>query len=114
MKKTLVVLFSFIFIAFIHGYSLGFDKTITSTAEKIEKAQGFYVAGEVAAVDTKSMSIIVRKNNKDDVAISINDYTMLMIHREHKTIFDIKVGDNVRVKYELVDSNNIAKSIRIE
>lgn len=122
MRKAISILLSVIFAFFMISLSLAAEEKKTEsippkplklqTAAKVQQ-----ITGEVRAVNTTAMSIIVTKKIRDKVletVVTIDNETKILKEKEKKTFLDIKTGDKVVVKYTKVDGKNVAKNISIK
>lgn len=123
MKSISTVILSIIFTFAITSmpFAIGEEKAEPMTppvpsklpyASKIRQ-----ITGEVSAVNTNAMSIVVTKKCRDKVqeaVVTINDKTEIMKEKEKKSFADVKTGDQVVVKYTKIDGKNIAKNISIK
>ncbi|MBF0329088.1 MAG: hypothetical protein HQL10_08010 [Nitrospirae bacterium] len=101
MKKT-IVLFSVFIVSILFSSSL-------IAAEKIKIK---LIAGEVAAIDAAANSMTVKKR-LNDLILTTNEKTLVIINKAHKQLIDVKVGDKVRVKYSDIEGKAIARSIEV-
>lgn len=125
MYKIKAIIVSFVIFAFIAGLALVgielrgfFDK---SFAQMGRQSINFKVkkrfTGNVAQIDTNSMTVKVMKKVKDKEAymtFAVNYNTSFVLGTEKKTIADLKVGDKVTVVYFRENDRFIAQSISIE
>ena len=110
------------FIGIIVAIFFAFTLISASFAEwqwpEVQKASQFLqITGEVKAVDRNAMAITITKKIKDKVMVAVttvDDQTKITMNEQNKNFNDIKVGDNVIVKYKDVDGKNMAKSVVIE
>lgn len=101
MKKLLFVFACFIGVLLI-GSAFAADKIVIRL-----------VTGEVVTADVTIKTLTVQ-GKKGEVVITADDKTVVKMDREKKTLSDVKVGDKVTVKYAVIDSKNIARSIDIK
>ncbi len=120
MKKTLAIIVSLIFVLSFAGLSFAVDKpAVEKKAEpamaekKAAPAKVKQVTGDVAAVDAKANTITV-KGKKGDTVVTCDDKTKIMMGKDKKALADVKVGDNVKVKYSEADGKMTAKSVDIK
>lgn len=74
------------------------------------------VTGEVKTVDATAKTIAITKmvKGKDvDIVVTVDDKTKITMGKEKKALADVKVGDKVKVKYEVKDGNNIARRMAL-
>jgi Cu/Ag efflux protein CusF len=81
-------------------------------AEKPAQSKTRQVTGHVTAVDTETLTVIVKKK-EDAVALSVQEKTKIIQCSNTPNITDIKVGDKVTAQYKETTGKNIAKSITI-
>lgn len=127
MKKVLSLVVALLFVLSVAGLSIAEEKKAAPAETKKEAAPAVkaetkkeaapavkaetkkavakvkHVTGEVTAVDAKANTLIV-KGKKGDVALSADE-------KAAAKLADVKVGDNVIVKYKEVDGKNVATSI---
>lgn len=116
MKKLVAFIMATIFtISFV---ALSFaEEQKSTTPVSIERPKVKQITGEVTSVDTKAMTVTVVKKMRDkvkEVVANVTDKTKIMMGKENKTLADLKVGDNVTMKYTESEGKNIAKSIAIK
>jgi ribosomal protein S1 len=123
VKNFLTIILSILFTFAISSmpFATGEEKAVPATqpvpaklpyASKVRQ-----ITGEVSAVNTNAMSIVVTKKCRDKVeetAVTIDDKTEIMKEKENKSFSDIKIGNKVVVKYIKVNGKNIAKNISIK
>jgi len=123
MKNIITIILCILFIFAISSISFatGKEKAEPTTPPVSSKlpyaAKVQQITGGVAAVNTITKSITVTKKIRDKVVeavVTVNDKTEIMKEKEKKSFPDIKIGDQVVVKYTKVDGKNIAKNISIK
>ncbi|MEW6571254.1 MAG: hypothetical protein AB1390_08805 [Nitrospirota bacterium] len=115
MKKGIAIFLTALFIFSVVSFSLAEEKKMEPAA--VEKPKVKQITGEVAAVDTKAMTISVKKKMKDKVVeavATVTENTKITMDKEKKTLADVKVGDKVTLKYMEADGKKTAKSIAIK
>lgn len=122
MKKTLAlivaiaVVFAFAAVTFA-GLEEEPKKTDPATSAEKPKPKGKQVTGEVKAVDAVAKTITVAKKVKDKVeetVVTITDKTKITLDKEKRTLADVKVGDEVTVKYAEANGKKVAKRVIIK
>jgi ribosomal protein S1 len=77
-----------------------------------------YVTGEVKAVDTVAKTITVVKKvvrgKEEETVVTVDEKTTITKGKAKKMLADVKVGNNVTVKYTEVEGKNVAKSVAIK
>ena len=112
MKKTIVSIFSILFVVFLFGLSIATEQ-LKDQKGMTEKKHKSSIKGKVKSIDIDNKTITMTKRNQDTL-ITVNDETKITMGKESKTLLDIKVGDRIRVTYSEVDDKKIAKSISIK
>ncbi len=116
MKKVVALLIATIFA--LSSLTISFaEEQKTTTPVSVERPKIKQITGEVTSVDTKAMTVTVVKKMRDrvrEVVASITDKTKIKMGKENKTLADLKVGDEVTMKYTESEGKNIAKSIAIK
>lgn len=116
VKKVLSLVVALLFVLSVAGLSIAADQKMAAPAEakkeaapaekketKKAVAKVKHVTGEVTAVDAKANTLTV-KGKKGDVALSADE-------KAAAKLADVKVGDNVTVKYKEDGGKNVATSI---
>lgn len=101
MKKLLVFFSVFVVAVFFSSALIA--------AEKIKIK---LIAGEVAAIDAAANSLTVKKR-LSDLILTTTEKTVVIINKTQRPLTDVKVGDNVRVKYSEIEGKAVARSIEI-
>jgi len=122
--KNIITLLLSVFFAFgIISTSFSMGKNNAEPPAQIEPSELPYAAklqqitGEVKAVNSNNMSIIVTKKLKEKVietVVMVDDKTKITENSDKKTFTNLKIGGMVVVKYTKADGKNIAKSIVIK
>ena len=124
MKKALAIIIAVLFLFALTSVSFAVEKKEAAPVKAEEKAMEKkapakvkQVSGEVAACDTKAMTITISKKMKGkavETVVTVDDKTKIMMGKEKKALADVKAGDKVTVKYTEVDGKNVAKSVAIK
>ena len=113
MKRAIAIIASLLFVFVLTSVSFAY-KLGAKDVEAKETVKK--VTGEVAAVDTKAMTITISKKVEGkavETVVTVDDKTKVMMGKEKKALSDVKVGNKVTVKYTEVDGKNVAKSVAI-
>lgn len=124
MKKTIAIIVVVLFAFAMTSLSFAVEEkkaTLTPAAKKAEPMKPAvtlkYVTGVVKAVDTVAKTITVAKKVKGkevETAVTVDEKTSIAMGKNKKELADVKVGNNVTVKYAEVEGKNVAKSISIK
>ncbi|TAN41270.1 MAG: hypothetical protein EPN22_16200 [Nitrospirae bacterium] len=101
MKKLLAVFIVF-FVAILFSSSL-------IAAEKIKIR---LITGEIAAIDPAANSMTVKKR-LNDLILTTNEKTVVIINKTQRQLTEVKIGDKVRVKYSETEGKALARSIEV-
>ncbi|MFZ6016887.1 MAG: hypothetical protein ACOYU0_04585 [Nitrospirota bacterium] len=128
MKKAIAIIVAVLFVFALTSISFAAEEKKAAPAPAEKKAEPAKPAekkpavkvrltGEVKAVDAVAKTITVAKKVKEKVeetVVTVDDKTKITLGKEKKTLVDVKVGDKVTVKYQVVDGKNVAKSVAIK
>ncbi|MEW6674816.1 MAG: hypothetical protein AB1348_02150 [Nitrospirota bacterium] len=129
MKKAIAIIVAVLFVFALTSISFAAEEKKAAPVPAEKKAEPAkpaekkpavkirQVTGEVKAVDAVAKTITVAKKVKDKVeetVVTVDDKTKITLGKEKKTLVDVKVGDKVTVKYQVVDGKNVAKSVAIK
>ena len=112
MKRTIVIMVALLFAFTVSSVSFTAEK---KEAPAVKKAE--YVTGKVTVVDTVGQTITIVKKVKgkeEETVVTVDEKTSITMGKAKKVLADVKVGNNVTVKYSEVKGKNIAKSITIK
>ena len=108
MKKVLVIGLALIFV-------------VSLAIVAIASEEMYSLKGPVVSVDAGAKTVTVHSvegvttadNNrwKGDVTFSTDDMTKISMHKEMKTLNDLKAGQNVKVKFHEKDGKSVAVEI---
>lgn len=124
MKKTIAIIVVVLFAFAMTSLSFAVEEKKATPAPAAKKAEPMkpavtlkYVTGLVKAVDTVAKTITVAKKVKGkevETAVTVDEKTSIAMGKNKKELADVKVGNNVTVKYAEVEGKNVAKSISIK
>ena len=124
MKKTIAIILVVLFALAMTSLSFAAEEKKTTPAPVAKKAEPIkpavtlkYVTGVVKAVDTVAKTVTVTKKVKGkevETAVIVDEKTSIAMGKNKKELADVKVGNNVTVKYAEVEGKNVAKSISIK
>ena len=123
MKNIITVILSILFVLSVTSISLAVEegKPDPTMLPKLMKLPGVakvqQITGQIRAVNADAMTITVTKKIRDKVIeaiVTVDDKTKITKENVEKTFSDMKIGENVIVKYTKVDKKNIAKRIAIK
>lgn len=116
MKKTILIIVAVLFIFALTSVSFAAEKK-AEMAKPAEKPKVSYVAGKVKAIDTVAQTITIAKKAKgkeQETVVTVDEKTSITMGKAKKMLADVKVGNNVTVKYSEVEGKNVAKSVAIK
>jgi hypothetical protein len=116
VKKTIVIIVAVLFTFALASVSFAVEKK-AEIAKPSEMPKVNHVIGKVKTVDTAAQTLTIAKkvNGKEqETVIAVDKETSITMGKEKKTLADLKVGNNVVVKYTEVEGKNVAKIIAIK
>ena len=127
MKKMIAIIVAVLFAFTVTSLSFAVEEKKATPAPAVKKAEPMkpaetlkvtYVTGEVKAVDTVAKTIIVVKKvlrgKEEETVVTVDEKTTITKGKAKKMLADVKVGNNVTVKYTEVEGKNVAKSVAIK
>ena len=115
MKKTMVIIVAVLFTFALASVSFAVEKK-AEMAKPTEMPKVNHVAGKVKAVDTAAQTLTIAvkaKEGEKETVVTVDKETSINMGKAKKTLTDLKVGNNVVVKYTEIEGKNIAKSVAI-
>lgn len=88
----------------------------TSPVKSAETSTLKTVTGKAVSVNTAAQAITVAvktKGKEEKTLVLLNEKTSIVVGSEKKKLEDIKKGDDLTIRYEVKDGNNVAKSIAV-
>jgi hypothetical protein len=110
VKKTIVIIVAVLFTFALASVSFAVEK-------KAEMPKVNHVAGKVKAVDTAAQTLTIAeklKGKEKETVVTVDEETSITMGKAKKMLADVKVGNNVVVKYTEVEGKNVAKSVAIK
>jgi hypothetical protein len=115
VKKTMVIIVAVLFTFALASVSFAVEKK-AEMAKPTEIPKVNHVAGKVKAVDTAAQTLTIAVKTKEgekETVVTVDKETSINMGKAKKTLADLKVGNNVVVKYTEVEGKNVAKIIAI-
>jgi uncharacterized protein YxeA len=115
LKKTMVIIVAVLFTFALASVSFAVEKK-AEMAKPTEMPKVNHVAGKVKAVDTAAQTLTIAvkaKEGEKETVVTVDKETSINMGKAKKTLTDLKVGNNVVVKYTEIEGKNIAKSVAI-
>jgi hypothetical protein len=115
LKKTMVIIVAVLFTFALASVSFAVEKK-AEMAKPTEIPKVNHVAGKVKAVDTAAQTLTIAvkaKEGEKETVVTVDKETSINMGKAKKTLTDLKVGNNVVVKYTEIEGKNIAKSVAI-
>ncbi len=88
----------------------------TNAVKSAETSTLKTVTGKVVSVNTAAQAVTVAvktKGKEEKTLVLLNEKTSIVMGSEKKKLEDIKKGDDLTIRYEVKDGNNVAKSIAV-
>jgi len=126
VKKMIAIIAAVLFVFAITSLSFAVEEKKVAPTPAVKKAEPVkpaetskakYVTGVVKSVDTIAQTITVAKKVKgkeQEAVVTVDEKTTIAMGKAKKMLADVKVGNNVTVKYTEVEGKNVAKSISIK
>lgn len=128
MKKMIAIIVAVLFALTVTSLSFAVEEKKATPAPAVKKAEPMkpaetlkvtYVTGKVKAVDTvaKTITVVEKvgvRGKEEETVVTIDEKTTITKGKAKKMLADVKVGNNVTVKYTEVEGKNVAQSVAIK
>jgi hypothetical protein len=115
VKKTIVIIVAVLFTFALASVSFAVEKK-AEMAKPTEMPKVNHVIGKVKTVDIAAQTLTIAekvKGKEKETVFTVDKETSITMGKEKKTFADLKVGNDVLVKYTEVEGKNVAKIIAI-
>jgi cell division septation protein DedD len=115
VKKTIAIIVAATFVFAIASVSFAAGEK-AEMAKPTEMPKVNHVIGKVKAVDTVAQTLTIAgkiKGKEKEAVVTVDKETRITMGKAKKTFADLKVGNNVVVKYTEVEGKNVAKIVAI-
>jgi Cu/Ag efflux protein CusF len=113
MRKSITVLIAFVLIFGLSAVSFAAEKTAAPAEKPATSMEAVKkINGHIGTIDMKAGTLTV-KEKKAELTVVVDSETKILAGHSKKTLADLKSGEKIRVKYEIVDGKNIAKRIDV-